>query len=64
MKYLIFFYLIFFTNYTFAYLDPGSGSIIVQALVGAIAAIFFFFKNFWLKLKYIVERFKKFFKRN
>lgn len=29
----------------FAYLDPGSGSIIVQAIIAAIATVGFFFRR-------------------
>ncbi|HSU72892.1 MAG TPA: hypothetical protein VLJ21_03525 [Candidatus Binatia bacterium] len=33
-----------------AYLDPGTGSMLVQILIGFLAGIALFFKNFWLKL--------------
>lgn len=33
------------------YLDPGSGSYIVQALVAAVLGVAFFFKNISLILK-------------
>jgi hypothetical protein len=29
----------------FAYLDPGTGSVIVQALIGGVAAVSFFFRH-------------------
>ena len=48
------------SNYAFAYLDPGTGSIILQAILGAIAAGLTFFTNFWQKVK---NFFKKFFKK-
>jgi len=48
------------SNYAFAYLDPGTGSIILQAIIGAIAAGLTFFTNFWLKVK---NFFKKIFKK-
>ena len=48
------------SNYAFAYLDPGTGSIILQAIIGAIAAGLTFFTNFWLKVKNFFKRiFKK-----
>ena len=40
-----------FPNFVFAYLDPGSGSIIIQAIIGAIASALFFIKMFWFKIK-------------
>ena len=35
---------------TFAYLDPGSGSLVLQILIGGIAAGFFAVKTYWLKI--------------
>ena len=63
MKRLILLIFIIFTSNTnnaFAYLDPGTGSIILQAIIGAIAAGLTFFTNFWLKVK---NFFKKIFKK-
>jgi|TARA_B110000027_G_C16119011_1_gene301726 hypothetical protein len=34
-----------------AYIDPGTGSIIISFLVGIITATFFYIKGFWLKIK-------------
>ena len=34
----------------FAYLDPGSGSMIVQLLVGGVAAIAVTLKLYWYKI--------------
>ncbi len=34
-----------------AYIDPGTGSIIISFLVGIITAAFFYIKSFWLKIK-------------
>lgn len=33
------------------YIDPGSGSYILQMIIAAILGISFFFKNFWLAVK-------------
>lgn len=33
-----------------AYLDPGTGSMIIQILIGFLAGLALFFKNFWLRL--------------
>jgi hypothetical protein len=35
---------------TFAYLDPGSASMIVQMLVGGLAAVAVSFKLFWRRI--------------
>ena len=59
MKLLLSIFLISFI-FTFdadAYIDPGSGSIILQALLGALAAIGASIYIYWSK-------FKNFFKRN
>jgi hypothetical protein len=34
-----------------AYLDPGSGSMIVQVLIGAVAGSLFLIKQYWFKIK-------------
>lgn len=39
------------TNNAFAYLDPGTGSIILQAILGAIAAGFSYCAFYWNKVK-------------
>tara|TARA_B110000858_G_C17784155_1_gene466303 strand:+ start:59 stop:262 length:204 start_codon:yes stop_codon:yes gene_type:complete len=44
-------FIILFHNKAFAYLDPGTGSIILQALVGAIAAGASFCSIYWQKIK-------------
>jgi hypothetical protein len=45
--------------YTFLYLDPSSGSYIIQMIVAAVLGSMFFFKNAWLKLKYFLFPQKK-----
>lgn len=35
------------------YIDPGSGSYLVQIIIAAVLGAGFFFKNFWLKIKSI-----------
>lgn len=35
----------------FAYLDPGSGSYIIQATIGLIAGALFVVKNYWVVIK-------------
>ena len=38
-------------KYTFLYLDPGSGSYLLQVIIAAILGGLMFFKNFWFKIK-------------
>ncbi|NWF75903.1 MAG: hypothetical protein HXY53_04920 [Nitrospirae bacterium] len=40
---------LFFTRPVYAYLDPGSGSMIWQMLLGALASVVVFFKFFGRK---------------
>ena len=57
--FFLFFFL--FTSSAYAYLDPGTGSIILQAIVGAFAAFFSTLYIFWEKVKIF---FKKVFKKD
>ncbi len=50
LKYSIFFYFISLGK-AYAYLDPGTGSIILQALLGLIAAIGATSSFYWKKIK-------------
>jgi len=46
-----------FVSDAFAYLDPGTGSIIIQSLIGALVAAGIALKVYWTKIKYsILER--------
>ena len=40
----------------FAYLDPGTGSIILQAILGAIAAGFSYCAFYWNKVKNFLKK--------
>lgn len=40
-----------FGRLLFSYLDPGSGSLIIQLLVGALLSSLFFVKVFWTRIK-------------
>ena len=42
---------IFWPSTAHAYLDPGSGSLILQVLIGGIAAGLLAVKTYWLKIK-------------
>ena len=63
MKSKIIIFLSFFilTTKAHAYLDPGTGSIILQAIVGAFAAFFTSIYIFWNKVKNL---YKKIFNKN
>lgn len=63
MKIIFFTFLTYFilTYNAYAYIDPGTGGIIIQAIIGAIAAISIFFSNLKIKIK---NFFKKVFKKN
>tara|TARA_B100000029_G_scaffold488067_1_gene544210 strand:- start:333 stop:557 length:225 start_codon:yes stop_codon:yes gene_type:complete len=50
-------------NYAFAYLDPGSGSIILQILGTLIAAIAGVYLSIKLKIKEIIVKAKNFFSK-
>ena len=52
MKFLIFFVLalVLAMNSAYAYLDPGSGSAILQGIIGALAAIAITLKLYWHRL--------------
>lgn len=55
----VFFFTFFNTN-AFAYLDPGSGGFIIQAILGFLAAVFAYLTFFWNKIKLFFEKiFKK-----
>ncbi len=43
----------------FGYLDPGSGSMIVQILVGGLAAVGVTMKLYWRRITAIFSRAKK-----
>jgi hypothetical protein len=50
---------LFVTN-AYAYLDPGTGSFILQALIGFLAAISAGFLYYWTKVKnFFLKLFKK-----
>ena len=38
-------------NYFFLYIDPGSSSYFVQAIIAAVVGGLFYFKQIWLKIK-------------
>ena len=38
-------------HFYLSYIDPGSGSYILQMIIAAVLGVSFFFKNFWLSVK-------------
>ena len=38
-------------RYTFLYLDPGSGTYLIQVIIAAVLGGMMFFKNGWIKVK-------------
>lgn len=38
-------------HFILLYIDPGSGSYILQMIIAAVLGLSFFFKNFWLAVK-------------
>ena len=48
--------LIIFPTKAFAYLDPGTGSIILQAILGFIAATITTISIYWTKFKSLISK--------
>jgi hypothetical protein len=38
-------------HFILLYIDPGSGSYILQMIIAAVLGVSFFFKNFWYNIK-------------
>ena len=45
-----------FQNYAYAYIDPGTGSILLQALLGFVAAVGAYITLYWRKFKNFVYK--------
>jgi hypothetical protein len=57
--------LLIFPFNAYAYLDPGTGSFIVQIIIAAMAGFLFSTKIYWAKFKNKIQHLQnKFFKRN
>lgn len=61
ITYIAFLATLFIPNIAYAYLDPGSGSIILQAILGFIAAAFTAISFQWNRFKNFL---KKIFNKN
>lgn len=58
--YFAFIYHVLFLGKAYAYLDPGTGSIIIQAIIGFIAAGIAAISIYWQKFKNFLRKiFKK-----
>ena len=52
--------ILFFPTSSYAYIDPGTGGIIIQMIIGAFASVIFFFGNIKAKIKKVlIKIFKK-----
>ena len=58
---IYFFTFTLYTTQAFAYLDPGTGSVILQMIVGLVAAIYAFLIFYYNKFKSFI---KKLFSKN
>ncbi len=62
MEKILYFTVLIFTsstNHAFAYLDPGTGSIILQAILGFIAAALATLSFYWNKVKIFLSKLLK-----
>jgi len=51
------FAMVLFIAPAFAYLDPGTGSLVIQVVIAAVASIAFAMKIFWKKIKLYLDGF-------
>lgn len=47
---------LFFVNWAYAYIDPGTGSMLIQALIGAVAAVSVSIGIFWRHIRSFFDR--------
>jgi len=52
-----FFILVLFTKKAYAYLDPGTGSMMIQALLAVVAAVSVSIGMFWRRLRSFFSHF-------
>tara|TARA_B100000579_G_C22196342_1_gene560916 strand:- start:296 stop:502 length:207 start_codon:yes stop_codon:yes gene_type:complete len=57
--FIIIFFIFILTNEANAYIDPGSGSIIIQAIIGGLAAAGTTITIYWNKIKRFFSKNKK-----
>lgn len=51
-----FLYFLFSYNHAYAYIDPGTGGILLQALLGLVAAVGAYITLYWRKFKNFVNK--------
>ena len=57
LKNLLFIYILLIPSANaHAYLDPGTGSLILQAILGAVAAIGAYITLYWRKFKNFIDK--------
>ena len=49
-------FVVVFNNAAYAYLDPGTGSVILQAIVAGVAAFFTGIVFYWKKLQVFLNK--------
>jgi hypothetical protein len=49
--FLLFVFVLLWANNAFAYLDPGTGSIIIQSIIALTIGALFTIKGYWSRLK-------------
>ena len=50
------FIVLIFVNQSYAYIDPGTGSMLVQAVLAAIAAVSVSIGIFWRRIRSFIDR--------
>ena len=57
--FLVFSIILFFSGTVisdaYAYIDPGSGSIVIQALIGALVGVGITLKVYWAKIRMAID---------
>jgi hypothetical protein len=43
----------------FLYIDPGSGSYLIQAIIAAVLGFLFYIKNLWFRIRSFFKKDKK-----
>jgi hypothetical protein len=62
IKLYIFLVLMVYSELTLAYIDPGTGSMLLQSLIASIAMVLGFLVAFWSGIKNFISRIIDFFK--
>ena len=55
-KKLFIIFFVFINTNAYAYIDPGTGGILLQALLGIVAAIGAYITLFWRKFKNFIDK--------